>query len=179
MKIALVIGHNGKRQGAYGSKGISEWQFNSVLIEEILNQVNTKACIKVFKRSAALSGYTKEMIALHKELDEWGSDITISFHFNAALNENVNGNEVLYMSTGGKRVAEIFNVKFSEYLPNNKRGVKRLYTGDRGYGFVGRGQSKCVILEPFFASHQHQYVEGGIYRDRLVDAIVEAIEELV
>ena len=148
-KIALVVGHDSKKQGAYGDAGISEYRFNSELIQAIRVQCQNLN-IKVFYRDENIKGYTNQMIDLHRRLDKWGSDVSIEFHFNASSDMSVNGNEVLYCSDKGKRVASILD-ECLDSLPNRDRGVKKVTMEDNGGGFCCRGKSVCVISEPFFA----------------------------
>lgn len=178
-KIALVIGHTPSSPGAVGSLKISEYVFNNELVQEILkhNGLDKGNEYKVFYRNPRL-GYTFQMIELHEDIDAWGADVSIELHFNGSNNPEVNGHEVLYTSKGGQEVAEAFDKQFDALLPNRDRNVKKVGLEDRGGGFICRGKSKAVILEPFFSSHQHLYVKDGEERANLVQAIVNTLSNL-
>jgi len=179
MKIALVIGHRASAPGAYGSAGVPEWHFWNDAVSEILSRVNVPSSdIKVFYRKEKGTGYNQRMVDLHKEIDEWGADISISFHFNAASNPSANGHEVLYCSSSftSKKLAEQMNSIFSRKLSNKDRGIKPRLKKERGGGFLCRGKSRCILVEPFFASHQHEYIRGGLNREALISSFVEFIE---
>ncbi len=179
-KIPLVIGHRQGSQGAYGNEGISEYIFNRYLIADILEEIDLdRHDVRVFERRNEGSGYTERMKDLHKRIDRFGADYSISFHFNSASNQSVDGHEVLYCSKKGKALAKKLNAKFNEYLDNNDRGIKKRTKGQRGGGFLCRGKSVCILAEPFFASHQYEYIqESGVERENLISAYADFINEL-
>lgn len=177
VKVALVVGHRRKKQGAIGSAGVSEWQFNRALAKEIAKESIENVQMKVFYRDDAPDGYGEKMKRLHKRIDAWGADYSISMHFNAAANKKVDGHEVLYCSHYGKMVAELLNSKLNEFLPNRDRGIKKVTKKERGGGFLCRGKSICILAEPFFASHQGHYIKGGAGYKALKQAYIETIKE--
>jgi len=175
-KIALVVGHRSSSRGAYGNVGISEFYFNKEFVMElmeILKRENFGHTYKVFYRSDAGSGYTDRMIDLHSRIDQWGADISIEFHFNAAGNLSVDGHEVLYCSKKGELLAKNLEYIFTKTLGTTNRGVKKRTMSERGGGFLCRGKSVCLISEPFFAAHQNRFVVGGDLRDALIKSYVD------
>jgi N-acetylmuramoyl-L-alanine amidase len=179
-KIALVVGHRASSPGAYGNAGLPEWHFWNAAVSEIVARAEgIPVQLKVFHRKERGGGYTSKMKQLHREIDAWGADISVSLHFNASSHASANGHEVLYcsFSRNGKRYAEIMNNKFTEFLPNKDRGVKPKTKHDRGGGFLCRGRSACILIEPFFASHQNEYIQGGVSRGALIRSMVEFIKE--
>ena len=178
-KIALLVGHRKGSQGAFGNAGISEWNFNRELVKEVVKAAeNLDAELKIFYRKDEGSGYTERIKEVHREIDAWGADITISFHFNAALNANANGHEVLHCASSQKsgEYAEIMNNIFNRNLNNRDRGVKPKTMEDRGGGFLCRGKSHCILIEPFFAYYQNEYMPGTEGRKSLINSIVEFIK---
>ena len=123
-------------------------------------------------------GYTEKMKDLHRRIDNWGADLSISFHFNAASNELVNGHEILYCSDKGYEYAVQLDELFDAYLDNNDRGVKKRSKHDRGGGFLCRGKSVCILIVPFFASYQGRFTEHGDMRTPLKQALVDFITGL-
>jgi N-acetylmuramoyl-L-alanine amidase len=178
VKVALVVGHRSKKQGAVGSAGISEWEFNRALAKEIAKESIENVEMKVFYRDDAPDGYGEKMRRLHKRIDAWGADYSISMHFNATKNKKVDGHEVLYCSNYGQMVAKLLNDKFNEFLANRDRGVKRVSKKERGGGFLCRGKSICVLAEPYFAAHQGHYIPGSSGYKALKRAYIEFIKEL-
>ena len=179
-KIALVIGHRKGAQGAWGNAGVSEFAFNTQLAEEIRLQLggSESVDVRLFFRDNLPGGYGEKMKRLHKRIDEWGADYSISMHFNAAGKESVNGHEVLYCSKRGKRAAKIFDKYLDRYLKNRDRNILKRRRRDRGGGFLCRGKSVCVLVEPFFAAHQKEFMPGRSLRDELRHAYVDAILEI-
>ena len=180
MKIALVIGHDFDRQGAYGDMGQSEFAFNDELLSEMANDdmFPYKHEYGVFYRSADIKGYSRKMKDLHKGLDKWGADISMEFHFNAIGKVSVTGHEVLYCSSKGKKLAQKLDAVFDKNLNNKDRNIKKRKKHERGGGFLCRGKSTCIIIEPFFAAHQHKFISGGDMRGPLKKAFQEFFEEI-
>ena len=173
MRVAIVIGHNSKYQGAIGSLDISEWKFNSQLAEDIKESNYSGVDIRIFHRVPSKS-YTKQMKILNAEIEDWGADLAIELHFNASIDEGVNGHEVLYCkgSKLGKKIAKVFDTNFDVFLTNADRNIKAVKKKNRGGGFVCRGKEPRILLEPFFASHQHLYKRGTEGYSRLLGAIL-------
>jgi len=183
-KVALVIGHDAKSQGAYGDSGISEFTFNDELIGELSFKQMLPKNVYVFYRSADISGYTAQMKDVHERMDKIGIDVSIELHFNGSDNASVTGNEFLYCSNAGKQIAMIFDETFDS-LPNNDRGIKKIQfhpypqPDDRGAGFCCRGKSIAIIAEPFFSLHQSDYIYGGQHRELLLKAYSTAIKKTI
>lgn len=175
-KIALVVGHRSRSQGAYGNAGKSEWMYYNELSREIMDLEKVPGIeLKVFYRKEQGSGYSQRMVNLHQDIDSWGADISISMHFNASSHVSANGHEVLYYEKSHKsgRYAKIMNDLYSKYLDNRDRGVKSKSKKDRGGGFLYRGMSNCILIEPFFASNQDQYMPGKEERKNLLTCFHE------
>jgi len=83
-KIALVVGHDKRSQGAVGSEGISEWEFNDNLINDMWFMLPKKHTYYMLYRDATILSYTKQMEDLHRRIDELNIDISIEFHFNGS-----------------------------------------------------------------------------------------------
>ena len=132
----------------------------------------------VFYRNSDIVGYTAQMKDLHKRIDKVGCQVSIEFHFNSFSNDDVRGHEVLYCSDNGKHVAEIMNDAFDVFLPTSNRGVKKVSMEDNGGGFCCRGKSYAIIIEPYFAAHQSDFIYGAKYRVPLMNAIAEGLDNL-
>ncbi|NKQ40040.1 MAG: hypothetical protein HF962_00500 [Sulfurovum sp.] len=175
MKVALVVGHRYGSQGAYGSAGVSEYRYYDELLLPVLLPKLPERKVKVFYRQDR-PGYTKNMKQLHKEMDKWGADYRISLHFNASANPKVNGHEVLYNEndTKSKNLAIATDRILDKHLKNRDRNIVGRYRG-RGGGFLRRGKGINILIEPFFAAHQHGFMPGTLG----FVALVSALEQLV
>ncbi len=179
MKIALVVGHDAIKRGAYGNMGESEWHFNDVLINDLFFKgLPKKHTYRRFYRDADIKGYSHQMTDLHKRLDDWGAELSIEFHFNSFSNKSVHGHEVLYCSFGAGVYANELNKSLDKHLPTSNRGIKQVTKKNRGGGFCCRGNSLAIIIEPFFGSNQYRFVHNGDLRDDLLSAIIEFIEDI-
>ena len=182
MKLALVIGHRSGAKGAYGNMGISEHDFYTKFVPELVKRLEHEKFeheYKVFYRfNDGGNGYTERMKDLHKRIDSWGAKVSISFHFNAAGNESINGHEILYCSNNGHDLAIGLDELFDAYLDNRDRNIKKRTKKQRGGGFLCRGKSTCVLIEPFFAAHQNRFIEGSDMREPLKNALVDFISTL-
>lgn len=181
MKIALVVGHRVGAKGAYGNSGISEYDFYSKFVNELVKRLKSEHFgheYSIFYRQDGLNGYRERMKDLHKRIDAYGADVSISFHFNAASDEFINGHEILYCSNNGYNLAVQLDELFDAYLDNNDRNVKKRTRKQRGGGFLCRGKSTCILIEPFFASHQNRYIECGDMREPLKQSLVDFIAGL-
>jgi len=166
-RICLIPGHDAKSKGAIGSEGISEWDFNDSLINDMWFMLPKKHTYYVLHRNADIKGYTNQMVDLHERIDKLEIDVSVEFHFNGSDNPNVNGHEVLYCSETGSKVATKLNDEFNKWLPNSNRGTKQIDSNDSGGGFCCRGKSVAIIAEPFFNSRQNLYAVNGEYRKAL------------
>lgn len=176
-RIALCIGHNSKQRGAYGSAGLTEYDYNKGFLSELLPYLPPTHDYKVFERKP-FGSYDKEQEEMHREIAEWGDcDIAIEFHFNASSNPSVNGHEILYLSNRGKELAAQLDRCFDKHLDNRDRNTLHREEG-RGYGFLKRGEYASLIVEPFFASHQERFIEGGDMYQPLIAAYKEFFVEL-
>lgn len=170
-KIALIVGHTQASQGDYGNEGLGEYQFNDEFIEELWFTLPKQHSYYIKYRSSDINSYTKQMVALHDQMDDIGIDISIEFHFNGSSDSSVNGNEVLYCasSSRGESLASILD-ECLDSLPNRDRGIKPVSGKDRGAGFCCIGASIALITEPFFGSEQSDFIRGGKDREKLKQA---------
>lgn len=176
-RIALCIGHNPVQRGAYGSAKMTEFEYNKEFLSKLLPYLPPTHDYFIFERKH-LGSYTREQNELHKRIAEVGDiDIAIEFHFNGSSNPDVNGHEILYLSSNGEKLAKALDAKYDKYLDNNDRNIIKRDKGN-GYGFLSRGNYTSLIVEPFFASHQHRFIEGGEMYFPLIQAYKEFFAEL-
>lgn len=179
MKIATISGHSVISKGAVGNAGMSEFDFNEEVLVEMARRkmYPSEHEFGHFYRDADIVGYEKQMKNLHIQIDAWGADVSIEFHFNDYHDKTVNGNEVLYCSNGGKRIAEIFDEEL-DTLPNRDRGIKKVTALDHGGGFCCKGKSYAIIVEPFFATNQDDFMHDGKNRMLLLEAYSNALKRI-
>lgn len=179
-KIAIVVGHASDSQGNV-RMGISEFEFWSEFVTDIIEPAVVKQFpenYKVFYRPKQRTiGYYKAVRKLHKQIDAWGADVDIEFHYNGTSKHNVNGHEVIYSgSKKSLKYAKLLDKYFDRYLPNNDRGVKRVLT--RGAYGLKVGKSASIISEAFFGQELKHFLPDAPYRLNLIKALVEFLLEL-
>ena len=186
MKIALIVGHDADRKGAYGNMGIPEWDFNDQYVNDLVFILPEKHEYYVLYRDTDLKYYGSQMKRLHNTIDNLGIELSIEFHFNGASDPTVNGNEVLYCATSkaGKEYAKLLD-DCLDMLPNRDRGHKPVrfrnkpQKDDLGAGFCCRGKSVALITEPFFGSNQDKYVHDKPDRKLMDQAYIKFFEDIV
>jgi len=175
-KIAIVVGHRKSKRGAYGSGGLTEYEYNSIFARTLVAKINneTNAVAEIFYRQDE-RGYRRNMKELHKRIDAWGATDSVELHFNGFSNPKVKGHEVLYYSKRGKRSAKILNDSLEKRIVNTRdRGIKRAKTKkDNGYWFLRYGKSVCVLSEPFFAAEQKYFMHKSNGYNNLLNAYTE------
>ena len=158
-KIAVVIGHNSKKQGAQAITPIdrSEFDFNSELATHMLVLAeNYRMDVKTFTREY-LGSYTKEIRKVYGEVNTWGADFSMELHFNSAY-FTAAGSEVF--SSGTPESLRFANLVQQELITLFKRsgktdrGVKVRKKGARGYLSLVSGKAPAILVEPFFGSNR-------------------------
>ena len=158
-KVALVIGHSFKEQGAHNKAfNVSEWQFNSELVPMVANEL---AKLEI----QPLIFYRDELKTLPSEINAADVDAIVSFHCNA-FNEIASGTETLYheKSKKGKTLANVLQNAVTDCLGLRNRGTIPLTEGKNGYFLLSKTNAPAVILETMFIDNSVDYVvaEGAL-----------------
>ena len=178
MRVALVIGHRSKSQGAVGSAGWSEYRYYKELfipaLQKILKRFDVET--KVFTRGNYGKSYTGRIRKAHKKIDEWGAEYAISFHFDAAANPRAQGHTVLFDSASkqSRSMALVFDAMLDKHLHNRDRGLLDRHSG-HGSAWLRYGKSTNILLELYFAAHQKKYMPGTEGFENAVNAVAEGI----
>lgn len=142
--IALVIGHDWMRKGAY-SKLLGYTEYDYML------EVAKLTGLPYYTHTPNPS-YKTKMRNTYRKLSEY--DLTLELHFNAA-SPQARGVEALYYHTNirGRDYAELYcQLVHNEYGSRN-RGAKALSNSNqRGFWAVASGIPTGLILEPFFGT---------------------------
>jgi N-acetylmuramoyl-L-alanine amidase len=175
-KIAIVVGHNSRSQGAVRIlDGRTEFDWNSDLAQLIKSHDNRN--VKIFYRRAGF-GYSKEIDTVYAETDTWGADVTVELHFNASANENVRGCEMLSSGTSGSlELSNNMQNRVQRVMGNPDRGVKRVSRSDRGGRSLWAGKAPAVLIEPYFGSNYQECTVATNKKQDLAKAIYQAAKE--
>jgi len=184
-KLAIVVGHNERSQGAVRpDNGMSEYVYNSKLAKMIRDEADDYDLdVKVFWRRSG-GGYTTEIKRVYAEVDNWRSDASIELHFNAAGNPSASGTETL--SSGSKKslkLAEEVQMEMVEELGLRDRGIiiRNSRTKGRGYQSLVSGKCPAILTEPFFAtsSKGRAATDEAFEQLKLAQAILEGASRAI
>lgn len=153
MNIAIVVGHDSKRKGAFSPFfNLSEYDFYNKVVSFIPD-------VNVYRYNPNISSYTKRKKALAREINKSNYDLVIELHFNAFRSSSANGCETLYYfkSIKGKKYAELFSNMIHSYtgikLRNN--GLKPLKSRkDRGFASLVYVVAPVILIEPGFGTNK-------------------------
>lgn len=175
-KIAIVVGHSEKSQGAVNYKGETEFSFNSRIAEKIKEHISEKypkKKVKIFYRPAG--SYTVAVKQVGKDVGKWSAKISMELHFNSFKKEAY-GCEILMwgnseyaketISVSDKitdNLSKEFNLKeryFHKYSDGSfGDGVKILGGREKGATNIkacnDAGVKIAMLIEPCFANIEH------------------------
>lgn len=165
MKIALIIGHGNGDSGAMGFNGMSEFNYNSFVAEEVAKSLKQ---VELFYRG------DEGIAGVGHLVEAFQPDISIELHLNA-FNGKSEGCEVLCLVSDGKAAelgrnfAEAFCKKFRRRVRADF-GVKWIDKKDRGYFNLHSVESvpKNILVEPFFVDNQNEWIEPNDYINFLI-----------
>jgi len=154
MKLAIVVGHNAVAKGARAKAPIStdEYTYNNLIADEMVRLATGALTAKKFLREKS-SGYSAEIDAAYAQVDQYGADLSLELHFNAA-GATATGTETLSSgSRGSLALAKAVQDSMLEQLELRNRGVKILGRTDRGGRSLHVGRAPAILVEPFFGSN--------------------------
>lgn len=176
-KIALIIGHSKRNQGARNKTyDTTEFQFNEPLAHSVAEKLILEGCEPVIiYRDCSYS-------QLPEKVNKTGANVAISFHCNA-FNKHPNGSEVLYFknSVQGKLLAQSIQTEFVKCLGLKDRGLRPCVAshvgkaGDRGGWLLERTEMTCVIAEPFFIDSDKSLALAHSKFEELAEAYTQGI----
>lgn len=171
-KVAIIVGHGHGDSGAQGWNGMSEFNYNSFVAEE-LEKANLGKEIKVFWRGAT------GIVGVAAKAVLWNPDLCIELHLNAFDGKAV-GCEVLVLDNDttsariGKLFAKEFTKKFNRKLRRDE-GINWISSGDRGAASLKAVSpiKYSILVEPFFIDNPNEWIEPIEYIKFLINLIRE------
>ena len=156
MKIALVIGHNNRSEGAYSETlGMTEYDYYKEVAAKVKEEL--KDVVDIYERQPNKS-YTREMTPVIEKINSNKYDYILELHFNAATNKETQGCECLvhFKSTQGINIANNFLNKITNKFRNlRNRGLIKIENSSQrgGYG-ICKTKYPYILVEPFFGSNE-------------------------
>lgn len=172
MKIAIVIGHNSKAQGAVRiTDGRTEYDWNGHLAELIRD--HDPGRVRIFRRQAGL-GYSREIDKVYGETDAWGADVTIELHFNGSADPRAEGCLTLSSGTAGSmRLAREVQARMLAVMQNEDDGILVRDRSDRGGRSLWAGRAPAILTEPYFGGNARFCHVADARKDELAEAIYQ------
>lgn len=177
-KIAIVVGHNHKAQGAVRvTDQRTEFDWNGDLAKLI--QLHDPNNIKIFYRTPQ-GGYSAEIDRVYKETDAWGASCTIELHFNGSADPRAKGCLTLTSGTvASRRLAQAVHNQTLRVLKNEDDGIQIRQRHDRGGRSLWQGKAPAIMTEPYFGSNAQECVLADQYKDELAEAIYRGALEFL
>lgn len=167
MRIAIVVGHNSRAQGAVNVFGESEYVWNGHLAEMIAEHGHCR----IFRRTPG-GGYSREIDRVYASVDEWGADCSLELHFNGAASPHAQGCLTLTSGTTGSRIlAREVHERCLAVMQGNDRGIEARGRQDRGGRSLWQGRSPAIMTEPFFGSNAEEARRANARVEYLAEAI--------
>lgn len=156
MKVAIVVGHNSVAQGARALAPISEQEFTyyNRIADEMVRLARRGLTARRFNRVKTATGYSTEIDTVYAQVNDYGADISIELHFNAA-GPTATGTETLSSgSPGSLKLARAMQDSMLAALGLHDRGVKIVAKDKRGGRSLHAGRPPAILVEPFFGSNK-------------------------
>lgn len=171
-RIALVIGHNAKAQGAVRvTDGRPEYDWNSDLARAI--HACAPALFTIFRRTAGVG----EISRCYSQIPSSQFAATMELHFNSAAARSATGTETLNSGTSGSlRLARLVQPAMVGALGLRDRGLVTIKkgSGGRGEGSLWTGAPPAILIEPYFGSNSDDCAAADLHFHALARAITGA-----
>lgn len=176
-KVALVVGHNARAQGAVrATDGVSEFHWNQLAADQVRAELVCEYGVqaRVFFRESG-GGYAAEIDDVYSRVDDWDADCSVEFHFNGGPS-NATGTETLSSgSRGSLALAEHVQKAMLDTFFLRDRGIHVRSRGDRGGRSLHAGRAPAVLVEPFFGSNEQDCAAADVARTDYAENIARAI----
>lgn len=182
VRIALVVGHNEQRQGAYSTiLGTTEYAFWLSRVYDIADVVRSDpgvSCV-MYERRPHGGDYKSEMDEVALRVASSHPDLIVSLHFNSFADASANGAEALHNPNSAEsvRAAEAF---LDSWCANGFRNRGARYPSRGAYGVeVLTRIAPTILIEPFFGSNDYDCARVSAMPDfdlKIASAILAASE---
>ncbi|MGB1215050.1 MAG: N-acetylmuramoyl-L-alanine amidase [Pikeienuella sp.] len=172
MKIAIVVGHNARAQGAVRvTDGAPEYQWNGHLAE-LIQEIDPDS-VQIFRRVAG-GGYSREIDRVYREVDAWGAECSVELHFNGSADPRAEGCLTLSSGTAGSlTLAREVQARMLAVMENQDDGIISRSRGDRGGRSLWAGRCPAILTEPYFGGNARFCHVADARKDELAEAIYE------
>lgn len=184
IKVAIVVGHNKKDQGATNYLGESEWQFNSRIARKVQVKLTALGIESVIIFRPYNVSYSRQCRDVARQVKELSCTHAILLHFNDASGNTAMGCEVLVKKTATKEdnefadmLTDMLNERYG-FVERRDDGVYTVSSRHNGYGMINAIDAITCLLEACFAGYKNKESEIIFEQeDKYVDVIVESIDK--
>lgn len=174
-KLAIVVGHTQRKQGAIGVEPIeaTEYVWNDKLSDQILLAAKGYGvdCAIFYRDGIGIAG-------AYEQVKDWNADTCIELHFNSA-SVVAKGTETLY---GDNRISEPWANTIQNGMlnvldrpTNENRGIKLRLPHERGGTSLSQlKDTPCVLVEPFFGHMESEAILASEKMNAYAKQLVES-----
>ena len=155
MKLAVIVGHNARAQGAVrADTGESEYLWNGGIAQIMENMAPEYGLeVRVFRR-VDVGSFSREIRTVYANSDKWGAEASMELHFNSASSSSATGTEMLTSGTADSmRFATCVQDQVLKALNLRDRGIHIRGGKSRGGKNLISGRAPAILVEPFFGSN--------------------------
>lgn len=172
-KIAVIVGHRKKSQGAYSPFiGKTEYDFNKLVAEQLEDIADI-----YYRPDTPFTSEGYKRLQVLKAINSKKYDLVIELHFNAFHDKNAHGCTALHYITNArtKKLARKFIAIINKDFGIRKRDLIAISSkSQRGGQMVIDSHADFILLEPFFGTNS----EALKFKDK-VDEYACSIRELI
>lgn len=177
MRVIIDPGHGGDNIGATGH-GMVEKEETLDISLKLYDKIKDDYETKILRTDDSFIANTQRAVIANG----WGdkdNSLFVSVHFNAVNNPSAHGAEVLYFSSSakGKKLANILQDKFLDYLLVRDRGIKTR----NDLTVLRRTEMPAVLVEPLFLTNERdaQILKSDRGRKKIVKALEDGIRDYI
>ncbi|MCK9513575.1 MAG: N-acetylmuramoyl-L-alanine amidase [Pigmentiphaga sp.] len=149
-RIALVVGHNPRAQGAVRvTDGRTEYDWCGALAEQVAALEPGRYV--VIRRTPGAG----EIARAYAEVDASGATASVELHFNSFSTPSATGTETLISgSAASRRLATLVQAEMVAALGLRDRGLKQTAPKQGGHAALNAGRPPAILIEPYFGSNR-------------------------
>ena len=179
-KLALVVGHTSKQQGARAVEPIDQFEYpwNKDLAQQIKLECGRRdiTCGIFYRDGVGIKGAYAQVLS-------WGPSRCIELHFNSHTSP-VEGTETLYgiedVSASWATIVQQEMVNVYARVGKGDRGIKLRKKGQTGYTSLTQLKKiPSCLVEPFFGNSPEDSTLAASLVDNYVQSLVDAFQSSV
>jgi N-acetylmuramoyl-L-alanine amidase len=177
-KIAEDPGHGGADSGAVGPSGVQEKNITLPVAKMVAEYLAPIAEVMLTRTDDSIPGGNPdtELSFRAKMANDWGADLFVSIHCNAAADPAANGTETYHMpgSQKGATLAGAIQSRLVSALGLRDRGVKQA-----NYAVLRRTSMPAVLVEIAFISNptEEALLKSSDFQRKAARAIAQGIAD--